>query len=351
MPQTEATLFLSVDQDLSCPGCTSFTNISNVLSESGAAGLSIDVGDDSTYLRVLNPDFASAIPNDATIDGIEITIRAGITSGPSPLDFTRVNLLRNTGTYAGENKQADHDLTTGIETITWGGPTDLWLTTWTPSQINDAGTGFVFRLAKNVGATTTASIEWVKITVYHSGGSPSVSGGVALGAVQTGGVVDVKTDVSGGVMLSPVRTGGLLGVPGVFGGVLLGPIETGGTFENIREVLGGTTLSGLHVSGTLDHPGIIPGNVDPVRVTRSSNFQSVTLTWTAATNAVSYIVYMQTGRRKDYVQVATPSTNTWNTSGLDKRENYGFRVVAISSTADRGQVSSPVYSRGDYDVE
>lgn len=111
------------------------------------------------------------IPIDSTILGIAVSIEAKIgTAGESyPL---MVSLTKDKSTTAGSGKQSS-SLTTSDTTITIGGATELWNTTWSPS---DFGTNFGV-IIQNASAYTV-SIDHIQVKVYYYGYTPTA---IALG--------------------------------------------------------------------------------------------------------------------------------------------------------------------------
>lgn len=94
------------------------------------------------YLKATDYDFSS-LPSSATINGIQVDIykkRGGATG--APVYDNEVYLIDGSGTFKGDNYAATGIAwETSITQATYGGPTDLWNTTWTPSDIKDADFG------------------------------------------------------------------------------------------------------------------------------------------------------------------------------------------------------------------
>lgn len=123
--------------------------------------------------------FGLAIPVTATIKGIEVKV----TRYASDLGVEDVLLsLRKAGVTIGTNKAA-----TGVSWPlvnvegVYGGPLDMWGTTWTPAQVNAANFGVEFN-AKNVNvAARTALVDAITAVVYYEDANttpPPPSGGI-----------------------------------------------------------------------------------------------------------------------------------------------------------------------------
>ena len=141
----------------------------------------------SEYLQGIHYGFG--IPVDATITGIEVRINR-LAVGPPPSIFdTEVSLVIN-DVVVGDNKASALPWPTSFETATYGSPTDLWGTSWTPAQVNSDGFGVV--IAANRGnqgqSDKYATVDTMQITVYfdYSTTTGVVCGGtVAYGDITT----------------------------------------------------------------------------------------------------------------------------------------------------------------------
>ena len=159
----------------SAVGTESWGSIANIKIEDGATatasatpGLSLV----TRYAKVTA--FGFSIPSGATIDGIvvEVKRRASHNSGTTYVKDTTVKLVK-AGTVVGSNN-ADTvtNWPTTLTFVTYGGSSDLWGTTWTDTDINDATFGFVISATMTEGAKvfSSARIDVIKITVYYTTG-------------------------------------------------------------------------------------------------------------------------------------------------------------------------------------
>jgi gliding motility-associated-like protein len=130
----------------------------------------------SSTAAVLNlTNFGFAIPTNATIIGIEVVIdRHYTTTGTRTIRDKTIQLLK-AGTAAGNNKAAtttDWPITSDL-TATYpssGGSSDLWGTTWTPSDINN--TNFGIRIGtQRYGSSgnPSAYVDYASIKIYYTG--------------------------------------------------------------------------------------------------------------------------------------------------------------------------------------
>lgn len=100
--------------------------------------------------------FGFAIPSGATILGIAVSATGGA-QGNNGVVWPHVQLVK-AGALAG----------TSIEARAGGGSSDLWGTTWTPSQINATNFGVAFWVEKGGSPMTTWINAGIMVTVYYS---------------------------------------------------------------------------------------------------------------------------------------------------------------------------------------
>ena len=131
--------------------------------------------------------FGFSVPSNATITGITATVERAASALSSVRDLN-VFLLK-----AGSPVGTDHAFTatnwgTTDATVTYGTSTDLWGTTWTPTDINASNFGLRFR-ARNVnGSSRTANVDYVEIQVYYEVVSSTIgTAGSPIARAEVGG--------------------------------------------------------------------------------------------------------------------------------------------------------------------
>lgn len=118
---------------------------------------------DSHFLLVSN--FGFAIPLGVTILGIVANVVYTTNNTGFNKDAT-VKLVKG-GVIGGTDKSTDAIIAPG--TLVYGGTTDLWGQTWTPSDINDSTFGFAFSTTINpVTFNMEDDVDIITLTVYHS---------------------------------------------------------------------------------------------------------------------------------------------------------------------------------------
>lgn len=129
----------------------------------------------SNYLKATN--FGFSIPSGATIDGILVEIERYANHNSASLHVLDevVKLVKN-GTVVGTNLGVlGTKWATGDAVFSYGGSSELWGTSWTDSDINNANFGAVLQVETVNGAKINiyAYVDHIKITVYYTGGGSS----------------------------------------------------------------------------------------------------------------------------------------------------------------------------------
>ncbi|MGA2418146.1 MAG: hypothetical protein ABSF55_02825, partial [Candidatus Staskawiczbacteria bacterium] len=166
-------------------GTLTWSNPSNAQTSNDVYAVATSAGpgpQPTHYLKATN--FGFSIPTGATINGIEVKVERDTTS--TSVKDNGVYLVKNTGLTG-----TDHSITSSsasgftscsspatgtgcwlqnTETIvTYGSSTDLWGTTWTPSDINNTATGIVFSASRTAGSNSrTISVDNINIKVYYT---------------------------------------------------------------------------------------------------------------------------------------------------------------------------------------
>ena len=119
----------------------------------------------SEYLQ--GTDYGFGIPASATIDGITVSIRRMDSPGNGARDV-ELYLLK-AGAIVGSSRARSANWPTSMAVATYGGPADLWGTTWTPADINDAGFGVsLSAYNKHPTNAATATVDYMQITVTYT---------------------------------------------------------------------------------------------------------------------------------------------------------------------------------------
>ncbi|HWA31994.1 MAG TPA: vWA domain-containing protein, partial [Candidatus Paceibacterota bacterium] len=127
----------------------------------------------SHYLKATN--FGFSIPANAVIRGISVNMtrsaqyNSGGFFGSNNLSDNSVRLVKG-NTITGSDKAGNQAWSTSNTPASYGSPSDLWNTAWTPSDINSSNFGLVFSVKRNGSSNSTnkATITAISMTVYYT---------------------------------------------------------------------------------------------------------------------------------------------------------------------------------------
>lgn len=153
-------------------GSVTWTNASNAgASDNAYATCNLGALQYSHSLVATNLGFA--IPVDATIDGISVTVE-GKTSVAFALVISNA-LLQLSGGDRGSDLEPSSYLPTSDGNVVIGGASQMWGTTWTPAQVNDTTFGVLLIVHNESLGAALASIDDIIITVHYT--PAAVAGG------------------------------------------------------------------------------------------------------------------------------------------------------------------------------
>ena len=124
------------------------------------AGAAVSTGNPSHYLKATG--FGFAVPPTAVIVGIEVDIERK--AGVGVIEDNAVRIVKG-GAAQTTDKSMLGAWPAADTVVTYGSPTDLWGTTWTPADIN--GAGFGAALSAKDSAASFAQVDAFGITVYY----------------------------------------------------------------------------------------------------------------------------------------------------------------------------------------
>ena len=211
-------------------GTAAWSNPGNITAVgSPYATANVGSGGTSQYLRGTNYGFT--IPDGSTINGITVVINRQSSGTLSPFISDNVVRLVRGGTIVGTNMATAANWPTGgLGTATYGSTGELWGTTWTPADINNANFGVVLSVNNLNGfASRTATVDYIQVTVEYTlpgtttivncgAGTPTVNFGSTISCVATvtslaggntpAGTVSWTTDAAGTIATSPCTLAG-----------------------------------------------------------------------------------------------------------------------------------------------
>jgi hypothetical protein len=171
-------------------GWTSSTNVAS--SNDSDATTSIAGSSSSVNLNATN--FGVNVPTNATITGIRARIEraASATSSLSDMDV----FLLKAGNQAGNDKAAAGTWGTTDATATYGSSTDLWGTTWTPADVNNANFGLRLKVQNANASSRTASVDYMELTVYYTIQSYIGTSGTPIANADVSGTCQLGTNTA-----------------------------------------------------------------------------------------------------------------------------------------------------------
>lgn len=137
-------------------------------------------GDTTHYLKATN--FGFSVPSTATVQGVVVSIERKSSTGNSIWDAS-VRLVKG-GSITGNDKRLSTWWPTTDTVQTYGGNSDLWGVSLTPSDVNASTFGVVLSV-ENAGAPGTPSVDAIQITIYYTAANTAY-----VLASSAGGVID-----------------------------------------------------------------------------------------------------------------------------------------------------------------
>lgn len=158
-------------------GSTAWTNPGNITANDGTYAVA-GVPNGGTSQLLVGTDFDFAIPDGATINGIEVAIERKSGVGTA-LHIDLAITLYQAGAVAGDNKaDTGTQWLTSDAVATYGGAADTWGLSLSAADVNDAGFGVAVRCDKNINGVGNASVDYLTMTVHYTeaaaGGSRSM---------------------------------------------------------------------------------------------------------------------------------------------------------------------------------
>ena len=154
-----------------------WSNPTNIEAADGVNGAGVTITSPTTGSNVLQGStYGFAIPSGTVITGIQVQMAVTGAATFTPAQDSTVQLFK-AGTLVGANYATFQPvpLTSGaigaapnLGIRTYGGPTDLWGTTWTATDINATGFGVGLQAQKQaLAATGSMIVDYITITVFY----------------------------------------------------------------------------------------------------------------------------------------------------------------------------------------
>ena len=148
-------------------GSITWTNCVNACASDDArtTASALLIGDKTNYLIVTG--FGFSLPDFIPVCGITVEVESSATGLLQIVSDNSIKLVK-AGTIIGSNKASGSTWPSTDAVNTYGNSTDLWGTTWTYSDINDANFGVAISAnLTSLSALPSARIDLVRITVHY----------------------------------------------------------------------------------------------------------------------------------------------------------------------------------------
>ena len=149
-------------------GSVAWGSPTNIFSQNGTySGFDAESSGDSERLDASG--FGHSVPGGATIDGIQFDWYIREASSSDNI-FDKSAFPLKAGTAVGTDQKSATEWPSAFGYRTYGGPTSLMGTTWTPSDVNNSGFGFGLQAAESVGNNINAEgrVDHVRSYVYYT---------------------------------------------------------------------------------------------------------------------------------------------------------------------------------------
>lgn len=159
--------------DVTAGGTLAWSSTANILGWQGTGSFAVSASGAGTTHQLQASSYGFEIPSTATILGITVQLNRKASVASAVTDAT-VQLMK-AGATVGSNKAAGGFWSNVGDFPSYGtGVTDLWGTTWTPSDVNNSGFGVAVAATNTSG---TAQLGFATITVAYTLGFAACTGG------------------------------------------------------------------------------------------------------------------------------------------------------------------------------
>lgn len=157
--------------------CANWDNINNIFSSDNAYATQRPQSDSSYNTTLMAQNFGFSIPSNAAIKGVvvEIERKNFYTIGGAPIYDSNIQLIKNNALVGNNKANTTLEWPTTDTYAQYGGSSDLWGVSLTPSDINSSTFGVGIKVVKSlVGGCpdppcedSQAYIDHIRITVYY----------------------------------------------------------------------------------------------------------------------------------------------------------------------------------------
>ena len=162
---------------------TAWASTGNILSSNNSRA-TVTLGSNGQSQNLDAKSFGFSIPAGAIINGFRVEIERNASG--SAIDDEDVFLLKASNPVGTDHADGT-DYAASDETNTYGSSSDLWGTTWTVAEVNNANFGVRLKVDSDTTSNRTVNIDYMEIRVYYTP-LPDTSIGTAAQSVQQANV-------------------------------------------------------------------------------------------------------------------------------------------------------------------
>lgn len=156
-----------------------WTNPNNAQADDASAAIQdSDVSaQQGNYILCTNFGFTSSdVPNDATVNGIEVVFKRATETNSGNTTDNSVKIIKG-GSVSGDEKKTGTAWlkhATNYREDTYGSSTELWGLSWTPSDIQASNFGVALASVSSGSINKQARLDVVKIRIYYTAAGAAV---------------------------------------------------------------------------------------------------------------------------------------------------------------------------------
>ena len=181
-------------------GGTSWSNPTNIQAEANNASSTGFAGGapvQTSYLRATNFDFSGSLSSGDTIDGIEVQVSCASANTFFNYEWSNAQLRTSSGrTGADKSPSNPETMPTSQTTVTMGGASDTWSTSYDADDILGSDFGIDIQFHSDPGPPFPYGflVWWVKIKIHYTASASGYANDVfGVASANIGKVFSVET--------------------------------------------------------------------------------------------------------------------------------------------------------------
>lgn len=144
---------------------TSWTNTSNATTSNNSYATAA-LTSATVSVNLVATGFGFSIPTDATVRGIQVEWEKKVSAGTTAFDNS-IRVVKG-GSIGATDKSSATAWATSDTWESYGGGSELWGESWTPSDINSSNFGVALSARNTSGTSRTFSVDSVRIRIFYT---------------------------------------------------------------------------------------------------------------------------------------------------------------------------------------